>query len=64
MLEGEEAQLVLSYIVWPDEAPLPNAVDEWLVQNDLYDSQHGFNRRSRVDAVHAVRRAGVDSGGR
>jgi len=29
-LEGTEAQLVLSYIVWPRGAPLPSVVDEWV----------------------------------
>jgi hypothetical protein len=29
-LEGEDAQLVLSYIVWPGGAPLPSVVDEWV----------------------------------
>jgi len=25
-----EAQLALSYLVWPEEAPLPSVVDEWV----------------------------------
>ena len=29
-LEGEEAQLLLSYVLWPDEYPDPRVVDEWL----------------------------------
>ena len=27
---GREAQLALSFIVWPSEAPDPRVVDEWL----------------------------------
>lgn len=29
-LEGEEAQLVLSYLIWPGECPDPRVVDEWV----------------------------------
>jgi hypothetical protein len=29
-LEGKDAQLVLSYIVWPAEAPDPRTVDAWV----------------------------------
>ena len=29
-LEGRDAQLVLSYIVWPGEVPDPRFVDEWV----------------------------------
>jgi hypothetical protein len=31
-LEGEEAQLVPSFIVWPGECPDPRLVDEWLAR--------------------------------
>jgi hypothetical protein len=27
---GPEAQLLLSYLVWPKEAPDPRVVDEWI----------------------------------
>ena len=29
-LEGKDAQLVLSFIVWPGECPDPRFVDEWV----------------------------------
>ena len=27
---GEDAQLLLSLLVWPKDAPLPSVVDEWV----------------------------------
>jgi hypothetical protein len=30
---GPDAQLALSFIVWPGEAPDPRVVDEWLRRN-------------------------------
>jgi hypothetical protein len=29
-----EAQLALSYLIWPDEAPDPRLVDEWISRHE------------------------------
>jgi hypothetical protein len=33
---GEEAQLALSYLLWPDECPDPRLVDEWVRREQGY----------------------------
>ena len=46
-LEGKDAQLVLSYIVWPDECPDPRLVDEWLrrlAQRNIHPNERGGAR--------------------
>jgi hypothetical protein len=43
-LEGKDAQLVLSYIVWPNECPDPRLVDEWLrrlAQRNIHTDERG-----------------------
>jgi hypothetical protein len=34
---AEEAQLVLSYLVWPRDAPDPRVVDKWLRRRSWQD---------------------------
>ena len=31
---GDEAQLALSFLVWPEECPDPRVVDEWLQREE------------------------------
>lgn len=53
---GEEAQLALSYIVWPGEAPDPRVVDEWLRRELRYLVTHAKtkNAHTRSAAMSAV----------
>jgi len=38
-LDGPAAQLLLSLLVWPDVAPLPCVVDEWIRRQEAANSE-------------------------
>jgi len=50
-VSAEEAQLVLSYVVWPEAAPLPRAVDEWVRGHPADELSSPRRRRAPRSAV-------------
>ena len=52
-LESEEAQLVLSYIVWPSEAPDPRTIDAW-VRSELAAERYFVTQAKAKNATTSV----------
>lgn len=50
-LEARDAQLLLSYVLWPDAAPLPSVVDEYVRGHPADELSSRRRRRRRADAA-------------